>query len=143
MGKNKTRAEKVATMATLIFEHLIEPRREEIKKTGALTPTQSLRHRSTRTAMQWARNLDASRWFTAAMCGEALEKVLKTHQVDLPSVPGFDQKQWCAQEAKILHKLCKRARKSTAMADPDNAETQPWLDTEDALSIVVDPQASC
>ena len=107
-------------------EHL-----QQIRETGALSPTYSMRHRCTRERVSWATSLDG-RWFTNGLVKSALEHLLKTHDdVVIPDdTPGFTMEQWYTTTADKLALLLQRARRSTASAAMDTVETQPW-DLED------------
>ncbi|CAE7249659.1 unnamed protein product [Symbiodinium sp. CCMP2592] len=57
----QSRKQKVERLAELIWEKVCQPRLCEIRETGVLTPTNSLRHRATRELLSWASQLDG-RW---------------------------------------------------------------------------------
>ena len=121
------RKEKLLKLAGLFYEHLIKPDPERVKDTGALSPTKSLRHKATREAFAFARQLGNGRFFTEAIVRDTLKIMAATpmkYDLEMPSTPGFSIECWVKEEAAILHKLLKRARRSTAMGD--TVETQPW-----------------
>ena len=93
-----TRKEKVTQLADLIYHHVVEPQKEQIKATGTLTPTKSLRHKATRACLKWAAELEG-RWFTLTMVRDSLKMVTMTHQVELPEVPGLSMVAWIDSEA--------------------------------------------
>ena len=127
------REEKKNKVTQLLLEHLVNPHRERIKKTGSLLPTKSLRHRETREALLWAKDIDMGdgRYFTQALVRDCLKDLVQYHGVEVPESPGFVLQSWIDNESSLLHKLLKRARKSTssspgsvsAMAEED---TQAW-----------------
>ena len=57
------RNEKVRQLANLLYSNGCDGDLERIRTTGALTPSNNLRHRATRTRLQFVRDLDG-RWFT-------------------------------------------------------------------------------
>ena len=133
------RAEKISMISKLVFDHCVAPHTERIRQTGSILPTSSLRHKSTRDTLSWAKDLDQGRYFTHALVRDVLTDILETHKVDLPCTPGFSQQKWVEDQSRILHKCLKKARrKSTASPamDPSTLETQPWdygeLDEEEA-----------
>ena len=102
----------------MFYSHLCKPEHlQQIKETGALTPTYSMRHRCTRERVSWATSLDG-RWFTNGLVKSALQHLLKTHaDVVIPAdTPGFCMEQWLITSAEKLAQLLKRARRSTAAA---------------------------
>ena len=100
------RQKKVQILAQLFFSNLCKPEHlQQIKDTGALTPTYSMRHRCTRerererqresVCVSWATTLDG-RWFTNGLVQSALEHLL-TALVDVVipfNTPGFCMEQW-------------------------------------------------
>ena len=133
------RKNRVHRLSALIYENCIQNDLERFQSTGSVLPTSSLRHRSTRDCLHFAKSLQG-RWFTKAMVKDALSHLLSVHQPKLPEVPGFSLESWLEQQTKCLQPLLARARRSTvqggdqegqvvegAMAEnPDNAETQAW-----------------
>ena len=114
-------------MAENLYEHLIKPDPERKKTTGRMVPTTSLRHRATREAFAFVKELSEGRVFTHALVRDALKLLTKQsekYSFTLPATPGFSVENWIRDESVILHKLLKRARKSTAAMD--TAETQMW-----------------
>ena len=123
-----TRAGKVLQMAELFYENLIKPDPDRIQKTGRMVPTSTLRHRATREAFAFVRVVGEGRVFTQALVRDALKVLTENAQkycLHLPATPGFTVDSWIQDESLVLHKLLKRARKSTAYA-MDTAETQMW-----------------
>lgn len=118
---------KVEKLATLIWDNLCSSYLSEIRYTGALVPTNSLRHRSTRERLQWASKLSigAGRWFTDGMIKDALAKLLVDPGFELPDTPGFSKDTWLSSTSSSLSKLLSRARRTTVSA-MDCDETQPW-----------------
>eukprot|EP00439_Symbiodinium_sp_Y106_P038931 s182_g4.t1 len=57
----QNRKQKVESLAELIWEKVCQPRLPEIRDTGVLTPTNSLRHRATRELLSWASQLGSGR----------------------------------------------------------------------------------
>ena len=118
----------------LLLDNLVNPHRERIKVTGSLLPTQSLRHRETREALSWAKdlNLGEGRLFTQPLVRDTLADLMEKHSVEVPETPGFVMKSWIEHESFILHKALKRARKSTVTSVSGSApamaedETQAW-----------------
>ena len=105
------RSKKVENLAEMFYSHLCKPEHlQQIKETGALTPTYSMRHRCTRERVSWATSLDG-RWFTNGLVKSALQHLLKTHaDVVIPAdTPGFCMEQWLITSAEKLAQLLKRA----------------------------------
>ncbi|CAE7171134.1 unnamed protein product [Symbiodinium microadriaticum] len=102
----QTRKQKVQKLADLIWKNICQHRLPEIRETGVLTPTNSLRHRATRELLSWANQL-SGRWFTTGMVSEALQIIVET------------QKNFAVP-----------ARRSTVGSTQpgamDDGETQPW-----------------
>ena len=146
MGDDESgRATRVETLASLLYQHCICQDRAHFEATGTVTPTGSLRHKATRQCLTFAKNL-TGRWYTQKMVKDALDLMIKQNGLSVPEVPGFSMKGWLEEQSKILQPLLSRARRSTikdevshdevaqvdpakpsAMADPDNAETQAWM----------------
>ena len=134
---------KVQTLARLITGNIVLPQHDRIWNTGSLLPTNTLRHRSTRSLLSWATSLEPGRWFTQKIVRDALDLVMKQGRLTLPEgVPGFSPQTWLNDESTKLHRLLLRAKKSTvdtpearsaplvpnppAMADIDTCDTLPW-----------------
>ena len=117
------RQAKIEKISKLVFDYCMAPDLERVKTTGSITPTTSLRHRSTRHCLRFAKSLGEGRFFTEALTRDVLSHLLENFAVVLPATPGFSTDKWVREEARNLHKLLKRARKSTAM---DDQETQMW-----------------
>ena len=133
---------KVQTLASLITDNMVLPEHDRIWNTGSLLPTNTLRHRSTRSLLSWATSLEPGRWFTQKLVRDALDLVMKQGRLTLPEgVPGFSPQTWLNDESAKLHRLLLRAKKSTvdtaaapeppvpslpAMADIDTCDTLPW-----------------
>ena len=121
---------KVVKLADLIYQHLVAPDPERVSRSGSLTPTVSLRHKTTRESLQFAKEIGSGRFFTQAMVRDAIQELVDQdgYKLDLPSTPGFEMQKWISSQAASLHSLLKRARKSTCTPamDAANADTQPW-----------------
>ena len=130
----QTRKQKVERLAELIWEKVCQPRLPEIRDTGVLTPTNSLRHRATRELLSWASQLGSGRWFTTGMVKAALVKIVDSHALEVPeTTPGFSWESWYTTTSDSLSTLLSKARRSTVGSAPksddeamDDGETQPW-----------------
>ena len=132
-----TRDQRVAELARLLYVNVCEPDLERIAKTGSITPTNSLRHASTRRCFCFVRDeIDSGRWFTHQMVTEAIQKLVNDYNLQIPTTcPGFSLGKWISEEAtKLLH-LLKRSRKSVAgtvnQSAMDTMETQVLDETEE------------
>ena len=144
MATREKRGDKVFRITELIYKNCIQPDPDRIKQTGTLLPTPSLRHKRTRECLSFARDIEG-RIFTQALVRDCLRALLANpvkYSLELPCTPGFSSERWIQDESKVLHKLLKRARKSTtaetlAAMDKliDEMETQPW----DINSFELDP----
>ena len=120
------RSSKVQKISELLYAHLCRDHLEEIRQTGSLLPTKSLRHRVTRERLAWASSLDG-RWFTACVVRDALKDVMKNHsEIELPSLPGFTRDNWIDSTSTSLTTILQRAKKSSVPTAMDNLETQPY-----------------
>ena len=118
------RRAKIDAITKLIYQYCVEPDKERIKRTGTITPTNSLRHQSTRHALRFAKSIGTGeRFFTKALTRDCLKHLLTHYTVELPCTPGCTTEEWIKQQGEMLHKLLKRARKSTAAMEE---ETQAW-----------------
>ena len=130
------REAKIKVLSDLLYANCVEHHRDHVQARGSLAPTNSLRHRETRERLRFAKDLkddNGSRYFTVALVRDALVHMTRTRDVKLPSTPGFDLHAWASAEAKNLHPLLKRARRTqqpgkVAPNDSamDDAETQPY-----------------
>ncbi|CAE7448825.1 unnamed protein product, partial [Symbiodinium necroappetens] len=119
-----SRGEKVAYLADKLYNSLVEGDQNRIALTGMLSPTNSLRHRSTRACFSWVQNeFLGERMFTHAMIRDAIAKMAldKTLFLVVPQTPGVSEKAWIEDQAKAVHALLKKARKSTVQHPEDDA----------------------
>ena len=142
MADTPTRDEKVRRLAELLHENLVEGQMDRIRQSGALTPTNGLRHRRTRECLKFVHGLDGGRWFTHGMVRDAVVLLMKAHPLELPSIPGYSEKTWVNQTVDVLLNLLQRSKKnSKAVSGPgastddamDNAETQILDENEEGL----------
>ena len=106
-----SRGEKVAYLADKLYNSLVEGDQNRIALTGMLSPTNSLRHRSTRACFSWVQNeFLGERMFTHAMIRDAIAKMAldKTLFLVVPQTPGFSEKAWIEDQAKAVHALLKK-----------------------------------
>ena len=88
-----SRDDKVRELAQRLYVNVCEGDLERIRTTGALTPTNNLRHRATRQKLQFTRDLDG-RWFTYQMVSDAVRYILSDFQLEIPSTtPGFQYRE--------------------------------------------------
>ncbi|CAE7820362.1 unnamed protein product [Symbiodinium sp. CCMP2456] len=142
-----TRDEKVRRLTTLLYSNVCLPDYglERIRTTGALTPTNSLRHRATRKCLEFSRDLDG-RWFTYQMVTDAVNNLLSDYQLEIPTnTPGFSRENWVSQTSTTLLHLLQRSRRTVAGSASndamDTAETQVLDEMEDS-QVYVDPWSS-
>ena len=135
MVETLTRDQKVERLAELLHENLVEGQMDRIRQSGALTPTNSLRHRRTRECMKFVHGLDEGRWFTHHMVRDAVVLLLKKHPLELPSIPGHSEQKWITETVSVLLNLLQRAKKTKPGVDDamDNAETQLLDENEEGL----------
>ena len=137
MGPAMERKAKIDMVCSLVYEYCVAPDLDRVKKTGCITPSNSLRHRATRHALRFAKDLGEGRFFTEALTRDVLRRLITRYTVELPSTPGFELEAWIRDQSSTLHKLLKRARKSVAVvgiadsedeqcAAMDEQETQAW-----------------
>ena len=131
------RNEKVRELANLLYSNVCDGDLERIRTTGALTPSNNLRHRATRTRLQFVRDLDG-RWFTYRMVSSAVRFLLSDFQLEIPrNTPGFSEENWISQTSTSLLHLLQRSRRTVAERSPtsndamDHAETQVLDETEE------------
>ena len=108
---------------------------ERIAVTGQLLPAGSLKFKAVRSKLAWVRHLPGQRFFTGKRVREALEQLVRSHDLSLPNIPGFSLESWIRQQTTSLTKTLQRARKSTAAMDPSLAETQTW-EVEDRIAVL-------
>ena len=121
------------TRSSVLAGHLFtsccssEEDRQRIAATGQLVPSGSLRYKTVRAKLAWVKHLPAQRFFTEKCVQQALDELVASHDLALPSIPGFCPESWVRQQTKSVTRILQRARKSTVpMADPSLAETQVW-----------------
>ena len=97
-----TRDQRVAELARLLYVNIVEGDRDRIAKTGSITATSSLRHRATRNSLRFVRDqMDSGRWFTIQMVKEAIKKLVRNYNLQLPtSAPGFSMEKWETEAAE-------------------------------------------
>ena len=129
------RRAKIEKVSSLVYEYCVAPDPDRVKNTGCITPSSSLRHKATRHALRFAKDLGEGRFFTQALTRDVLRRLITRYEVHLPSTPGFDFEAWVRDQSATLHKLLKRARKSIATPEEsgdeepaamDEQETQAW-----------------
>ena len=102
-----------------------------VSRTGAISPGTSLKSLETRKAFQWARQVTASRYFTALAVKKAIKLLLTKYEIQIPRIPGQTTQQWIETQAPVILHLCKRSRKNVASSlrnvqfGMDMADTQP------------------
>ena len=132
------RRSKVTKLAQLVCDHLCRDHLGEIRQTGSLLPTKSLRHRVTRERLAFARSLDG-RWFTTCMVRDAVKEVIQGHEEIELFLPGFSREQWIDSTATSLTAILQRAKKSSMSTSAmDQLETQPYefLDIDPAEDLL-------
>ena len=123
MGPAMERKAKIEKVSSLVYQYCVAPDLERVKATGSILPTTSLRHRATRHALRFAKDLGEGRFFTEALTRDVLRHLVTRHNVHLPSTPGFQFEAWVREQGSTLHKLLKRARKSVALVGTDQHES--------------------
>ena len=103
-------------LSDLFWHNLFRDYLSDIRTTGSLVPTNTLRHRSSRHRLLFASQV-SGRLFTEGIVKDALQKVMTDHAVELPSTPGFTLDCWLDTTASSLSKLLQRARRSTVAMD--------------------------
>ncbi|CAE7233374.1 unnamed protein product, partial [Symbiodinium sp. CCMP2456] len=106
-----SRGEKVGYLAAKLYDNLVEGDQNRIALSGMLSPTNSLRHKSTRACFSWVqRDISGERLFTQAMVRDAIAKMAldKTLFLIVPTTPGFSEKAWLDDQAKAIHALLKK-----------------------------------
>ena len=119
------RRARIEWICDKVYASCIQPDPSRLANTGAVTPTNSLRHKATKNSLAWAVDLEAGRLFTASIVRDALVRMLTKYELHLPSTVGFTSENWLDSTSKKLQKLLTRARKCTSAAMADD-ETQPW-----------------
>lgn len=146
------REELVERLAAKLHEALIAP--DEglyLAKTGSLLRAENLRTKSTRKA--FAVILGAAppkpyndvgpsrdRFWTQRVVFNALKRMIKDNNVEIPQLPGFVMQTWFKEQAKVIHSLAQKANRNakTAMGDGDptlpyNPEDRPVCGWEKSL----------
>lgn len=146
------REERVERLAAKLHEALIAP--DEglyLAKTGSLLRAENLRTKSTRKA--FAVILGAAppkpyndvgpsrdRFWTQRVVFNALKRMIKDNNVEIPQLPGFVMQTWFKEQAKVIHSLAQKANRNakTAMGDADptlpyNPEDRPVCGWEKSL----------
>ena len=136
------RQQRVSLLKKKMFEALLE---EDggvfLAKTGSLLKGTSLRGKENRKKM--AKIIETfpvpigedckARFWTKRLFKDALAGLLADYpQLELPRLPGFDQKTWLQDQAKLLQQLAKKARRNSghksrsSWSSMDELQTLPY-----------------
>ena len=148
------REERVRRLAAKLHEALIAPDGGlYLAKTGSLLRAHNLRTKSTRkafavilesaTSRKPINDLCRDRFWTHRVVLNALKRMVKEHNVEIPQLPGFVMQTWFKEQAKVIHSLAQKAHRNakTAMGDADptmpyNVEDRRMCGWEGSLSIL-------
>ena len=108
---------------------------DSLEKSGCILPARSLRYKRTRRFLGWTEKFCAPRFYTLGTLKLAVKLLVSEHGLRPPLVGSFDLESWVLDQAKILHKLIRRAVKNSwdrrdrlgraaMVANPDEVETQ-------------------
>ena len=118
-------ASRVEALSQKMFEAFIqEDEGERLAKTGKLLRSNTLRTKTTRSAISTvleARQNEADddadqsnkfRFWSKAVVKHALEKMFADHSLEVPMLPGFDWGTWVKEQAHLVQTLCKKATRN-------------------------------
>ena len=100
---------------------------ERFLKTGTLFGYRCLRQTKARSDFSWCvtdAQVHSNRFFTKKAVKTGIKLLMKQNNLELPDIPGLKYREWLDTQTDRVRDLCKRARRSSAMAD--DAETQPY-----------------
>lgn len=102
---------KAAFIAQRLYSYCVLPDNGlRLRKTASISPGTSLKHREANKAFQWANQVrENQKFFTLAACREGIKMLLEKPQVEVPLV-GLSMDAWITNQAKLVLKLCQRAR---------------------------------
>ena len=118
-------ASRVEALSQKMFEAFVQQDGgERLAKTGKLVRSNTLRTKTTRSAMATvleARNNGADhgehdpskfRFWSKSVVKHALEKMFQDHHLEVPMLPGFDWGTWIKEQASLVQSLCKKASRN-------------------------------
>ena len=117
-------AARVEALSQKMFEAFIQQDEgERLAKTGKLLRSNTLRTKTTRSAMATVlearnngsdpgENGPSNRFWSKAVVKHALEKMFQDHNLEVPMLPGFDWGTWIKEQASLVQNLCKRASRN-------------------------------
>jgi hypothetical protein len=102
---------KAAFIAQCLYSYCVLPDNGvRLRKTASISPGTSLKHREANKAFQWANQVrENQKFFTLAACREGIKMLLEKPHVEVPLV-GLSMDAWITNQAKLVLKLCQRAR---------------------------------
>ena len=124
---------KFAVQAILVAKELLDHIDQDyLEKSGCILPARSLRYKKARQFLRWTEKFCAPRFYTLGTLKLAVKLLVSEHGLHPPLIGSFDLNSWVTDQAKILHKLIRRAVKnswdrrerSSRAAMIDNVETQ-------------------
>lgn len=107
-----------------------------LEKSGCILPARSLRYKKARQFLGWTEKFCAPRFYTLGTLTLAVKLLVSEHGLRPPLIGSFDLNSWVTDQAKILHKLIRRAVKNSwdrrerssraaiMVLNPDEVETQ-------------------
>ena len=147
LGRMRLRQRGILLASHLWDAFCANDRGQRVAATGLVIPHGTLRSRSLRESLAWAKTLPY-KFVTVKVALRAVHHLQRKHHLEFPIIPGVSPTRWHELEARRIARICYRVKKNCLAAAArarklamDHEETQPW--SVEALTVNMTCDLNC